>query len=70
MTILQHQLCDLLSFSTEKQMKINQKKTQAMPFNFSKTRDFIPQLSINGIDNIDVIYQTKLLGPVISSDLS
>ena len=51
-------------------MKINQKKTQAMSFDLSKTKDFIPQLSINGIDNIDVIYQTKLLGLVISSDLS
>ena len=41
-----------------------------MPFNFSMTKDFIPQLSIDGIDDIDVIFQTKLLSLVITSNLS
>ena len=50
-------------------MKINKKK-QAMPFNFSMTKDFIPQLSIDGIDDIDVIYQTNLPVLVISINLS
>ena len=69
-SILQHLLQDLSKFSSDNLMKINLKKTQTMPFNFSKTRDFIPQLSINGEDNMDVIYQTKLLGLIISSNLS
>ena len=46
------------------------KKTQAMPFNFSKSRVFSPQLSIEGSDNIEVVHQTKLLGLKITSDLS
>ena len=69
-TILQHQLHDLTDYTEDHLMKINQKKTQVMPFNFSKTKDFIPQLSLNGTDNLDVIYQTKLLGLIITSNLS
>ena len=69
-SILQHQLNDLVALTAENEMKINEKKTLAIPFNFSKTRDFIPQLSINGNENIDVIYHTKLLGIIITSDLS
>ena len=68
--ILQHKLEDLLSFTEENHMRINLKKTKIMPFNFTKTKDFIPELSFPGGDPLDVIYQTKLVGVIIDSSLS
>ena len=68
--VLQHKLKDLLNFTEENQMKINMKKTKIIPFNFTKTRDFIPELSFPGGDPLDVIYQTKLVGVIVDSSLS
>ena len=51
-------------------MMVNRKKTMVMPFNFTKKYDFIPQLTFPGEQEpLDVIYETKLLGVTISSDL-
>ena len=69
-TILQHNLRDLLSFTEENKMKINLKKTKIIPFNFTKTMDFIPELSFPGGDPLEVIYQTKLVGVIVDSTLS
>ena len=69
-TILQHKLKDLLDFTEENHMKINMKKTKIIPFNFTKTRDFTPELSFPDGEAIEVIYQTKLVGLVIDSSLS
>ena len=44
-TILQHKLQDLLCFTDANEMKINLQKTKIIPFNFTKTMDFIPALS-------------------------
>ena len=41
-----------------------------MPFNLSKKFDFCPLISFPGQEPLEVIYQTKLLGVLISSDLS
>ena len=50
-------------------MKLNKKKTKIFPFNFSKTRDFIPAVSIPGeLEPLEVVYKTKLLGVICSSD--
>ena len=67
---MQHKLQDLLTFTEENLMKINLKKPKIMPFNFTKTRDFIPEFSFPGGEPLDVIYQTKLVGVVIDSSLS
>ena len=48
-------------------MKVNTKKTKIMPFIFSKKYDFIPRLAYN-CENLDVVYQTKLLGIICCSD--
>ena len=68
--VLQHKLEDLLMFTKENQMKVNMKKTKIIPFNFTKTRDFIPELSFPGGDSLEVIYQTKLVGVIVDSSLS
>ena len=69
-TILQHKLEDLLRFTTDNEMKINAKKTNIIPFNFTKSMDFIPELSFPGGKQLDVVYQTKLVGVVVDSSLS
>jgi hypothetical protein len=40
-----------------------------MPFNFSKTKNFIPKINFPGDEPLNVIYETKLLGIIITSDL-
>ena len=41
-----------------------------MPFNFTKKFDFLPQVSFPGCEPLEVIYETRLLGVIISSNLS
>ena len=55
---------------TEKQkMKLNDKKTKNMIFNFSKKNQFITKLSVND-NNLEVVEETKLLGTVLTNNLS
>ena len=44
--------------------------TKIIPFNFSKKIDFLPQLHFPNRDPIEVIYETRLLGVTITSNLS
>ena len=69
-TLTQHKLLDLQEFTLSNHMKINEKKTKVIPFNFSKTRDFIPELSFPDSETLDVVYQTKLVGLIVCSSLS
>ena len=69
-SVLQHQLDDLLKFTVANKMKVNNKKTKIMPFNFSKNFEFLPQLYFPGESPLEVIYQTRLLGVTITSNLS
>ena len=69
-SVLQHQLADLLEFTNKNLMKINYKKTKIIPFNTTKKHDFLPQLNFPGGEPLEVIYDTKLLGVTLSSDLS
>ena len=69
LSVLQHQLADLANFTSINKMRIN-KKTKVMPFNFSKKFDFLPQVSFPGCEPLEVIYETRLLGVIISSNLS
>ena len=58
---LQPQLEELKKFTEKKLLKIKEKKTNIMKFNFSKHYDFPPELSIEGFTNqLDVIEETKL----------
>ena len=70
LSILQHQLDDLLAFTDANKMKINLKKTKVMTFNNSKKYDFLPQLSFPNSEPLEVIYETRLLGLTISSNFS
>ena len=66
-TKLQKRLNDIEAHTNLHQMQINSKKTKIMPFNFSRKYDFIPSYQING-QELEVIYETKLLGIMIQSD--
>ena len=50
-------------------MKINFKKTKILPFNLSKKFDFLPQLNFPNCEPLEVIYETRLLGVILSSNL-
>ena len=69
-SILQHQLNDLVEYTTRNNMILNSKKTKCIPFNNSLTKDFIPKYSVDGQSYLEVIYSLKLVGLVITSDLS
>ena len=67
---LQEQLHCLEKFTSQKLLRIKEKKTNIMKFNFAKIHDFPPEMSINGFnDNLEVITETKLLGVIITNDL-
>ena len=67
--ILQHQLEDLTRFTTKQSMVLNTKKTKCMPFNNSQTKDFLPTLNIKEGANLEVVYQIKLVGLVVTSNM-
>ena len=69
-SVLQHQLADLLVFTDDNKMKINFKKTKIIPFNTTKKYDFLPQLHFPGSEPLEVIYETRLLGVILTSNLS
>ena len=49
---------------------VNKKKSMIMPFNFTTSYDFIPWLNFPGEDPLNVIYEAKLLGVTLRSDMS
>ena len=51
-------------------MKINNSKSKVMIFNKSKKYDFQPEFSFSNGENLECIEETKLLGIILSSDLS
>ena len=58
---LQGVLSELEDFSERKQMKIKEKKTNLMKFNFSHNYDFPPELSMKGFKNhVDIVKETRL----------
>ena len=67
---LQEQLHSLEIFASNKLLRIKEKKTNVMKFNFSRSYDFEPELVINGFHSqLEVISETKLLGIILTNDL-
>ena len=67
---LQDQLDNLKIFTDRKLLKIKEKKSNLIKFNFSRNFDFPPELVLDGFDDqLQVISETKLLGIMITSDL-
>ena len=56
-------------FTDEKKMRLNQKKSKAIIFNFTNNYQFSTRLYMQG-ELLEIVQSTKLLGTVISSDLT
>ena len=70
LSILQHQLEDLTKYTEDHHMILNAKKTKCLPFIRSESKDFMPHLRIKQDSTLEVIYSLKLVGLVVTSDLS
>ena len=55
-------------WTEKKKMKVNEKKTQNLIFNFSKNYQFSTDIKLKGVE-IQTVDQIKLLGTTITSDL-
>ena len=68
-SVLQQQASKLNSFANKMDMKINQQKSKVMLFNTSRKYDFHPKISIDGVQNLEVVEEMKLLGVVFQSNM-
>ena len=65
-----HDLFDLELFADWKHLKLKEKKTNVMKFNFSHNLDFPPEMYVSSFENeIEVVSETKLLGVILTNDL-
>ena len=69
-SILQHQLQDLKVFTKQHHMILNSRKSKCIPFNSLKSKDFMPQLELEDGSFLEVVYELKLVGLVITSELT
>ena len=63
------QLMKTQKYAMKNGMRINPKKTKLILFNPSKNTDFIPEFKLSN-ENIEIVEETKLLGLVVSNDMS
>ena len=56
-------------WTQQKQMKLNEKKSKLMIFNFSRNYQFSTRVHLNN-SLLDIIDQTRLLGTVVSTDMT
>ena len=68
-SLLQRNLYKIENFTINNQMQINEKKSNIMLFNKSRTIDFPPEFSFKNEEQLQVVEETRLLGVVLSSDL-
>ena len=59
---------EIQSWTKNKKMILNQKKTKVMIFNFSEKHQFTTRLQLED-ENLEIINKTKLLGVQITDDL-
>ena len=67
---VQELLTELLKYTEDKEMLINDSKTHAILFNRAKNYDFAPNLTIGNSGQLEVVDEILLLGVKIRSDLS
>jgi hypothetical protein len=64
----QKQLSDINIWTKKMKMRLNEKKTKSIIFNFSRKHQFITKLSVNN-QKIEVVKEAKLLGTILTDDL-
>ena len=62
-------LQEINNWTINQKMKINEKKTKTMIFNYTKKHQFTTRLEMNG-EKLEVIDSTRLLGTIITNNLS
>ena len=67
---MQEEFDKLAAFANQNEMVINDDKTKAMLFNWSRSRDFMPQIVNGSGDNLEVVEEMKILGVIVSSDMT
>ena len=67
---LQKDLNELKQFTDTNLMKINEKKTLIMKFNFHKSLDFPPIYNFDDGPMLDIVNQTKILGLILTDSLN
>ena len=65
----QKQLDKINAWTVKQKMRLNEKKTKNMIFNFTKKYQFTTKLNVNNV-NIEIPKETKLLGTVITEKLT
>ena len=66
---VQRELSRIVSYCNENEMRINTDKTKVMMFSNSRKYDYMPQLSVDDSNELQVVEKYKLLGIVVQSDL-
>ena len=59
---------DIKNWTEDNKMKLNEKKTKNMIFNFSTNKQFSTDITVNG-EVIETVKEARLLGTIISNDL-
>ena len=67
--IIQKEVDKLIVYAEENKMNINETKTKIMMFNQARKIDILPEVKLNG-NNIEVVDEAKLLGVMISNNLT
>ena len=68
-SVLQNEVTKLQTFANEMEMKINKDKSKVMLFNTSRKYDFMPQITLDGVSNLEVVEEMKLLGIVFQTNM-
>ena len=68
-SMMTEQVEKLNKFVEDNDMKINQDKSKVMLFNTSWKYDFLPKVTIDGENNLEVVEEMKLLGVIIQSNM-
>lgn len=68
-SVIQTQVNKLNRFAEDMDMKINKEKSKVMIFNTSRTFDFLPRITIDGINYLEVVEEMKLLGIIFQSNM-
>ena len=66
---LHDQVKKLNKYVQEYEMKINQSKSKVILFNTSRKFDFMPEISFDGKNNLEVVEEIKLLGIIFQSNM-
>ena len=61
---------DLITYSNDHQMQINEKKTKVILFNNAIKYDFLPKINLHNNSSLEVVEEVRLLGVMVRSDLS